>query len=382
MRDLFNWYPPAETYIPLLAFVRAVFQVPDDFELDMKRYLGVDTCVLGISGRALLSRLLMTLKNKSATRRMQVLIPGYTCYTVAASVARAGLTIACYDLDPLTFEPDMDSVQAQAGSDTLAIIGQHLFGIPTPMEGLADVSKQTGAYLIEDAAQGFGGTLRGMQLGSIGDFGLFSFGRGKPLPLGSGGALIGDAGVLDELTFDQAGSGYPGLAMAAASRFLSCRGIYWLLEKLPLGLGKTVFDPGFLIQSMPKVIRCLGACSLKAIDPLNAHRNAIADIYRGSLGDTKTPPAPPESRAVFTRFPVMAGEMPIPKSLYQLGVRRMYPKAFLDEPSIHPYCAPGRTSNPGASRIAEMLITLPTHMGISSETAREIAAGIREAYSW
>jgi dTDP-4-amino-4,6-dideoxygalactose transaminase len=170
--------------------------------------------------------------------------------------------------------------------------------------------------------------------------------------------------------------------MAAASRLLSGRGIYGLLEALPLGLGKTVFDPGFSILSMPKVIRCLGACSLKAIDPLNAHRNAIADIYRGTLGDTKTPPAPPESRAVFTRFPVMAGMRPIPKSLYQLGVRRMYPKAILDEPSIHPYCAPGSTSHPGASRIAEMLITLPTHTGISNETAREIAAGVREAYSW
>jgi dTDP-4-amino-4,6-dideoxygalactose transaminase len=380
-RDSFCWYPPAETNIPLSALIRAFLPGPQDFDQDIKRYLNVDTCILGISARALLSRLLMVLKHNDGSKRNQVLIPGYTCYSVAASVARAGLTIACYDLDPFTLSPDMDSAHAQAGPDTLAIIGQHLFGIPTPIEGLADLARNTGAYLIENAAQGFGGKLQGRHLGIRGDFGLFSFGRGKSLPLGAGGALIGKAEVLNDLVLDQSGIGYPSLVMAVGGRFLSNRRIYGLLEALPLGLGETIFDPDFVIGEMPKGIKRLGKGALKILPSFIEHRRSIAGIYREVLWKKTSFRLPPDSSDIFTRFPVIAGVRPIPKPLFRLGVRRMYPKAIVDETSIRPYCAPHNVATPGARKTAEMLITLPTHTGISKEIAYEVAQGIAGSYT-
>ncbi len=138
---------------------------------------------------------------------------------MAASVAKAGLKIAIYDLDPRTFAPDMDSVKANFSKNTLAIISQHLLGIPTPVDELRQIAEGIGAYIVEDAAQALGGTMNGRSLGTMGDFGFFSFGRGKPLSLGGGGALIGkDADVLSGLDLKPGNKGYASLMSTAVTQ--------------------------------------------------------------------------------------------------------------------------------------------------------------------
>ena len=181
------WYPPAETYIPVYAILGAFLHSSGDFEKTLCNYLGVSKCVLANSGRALLYLLLEALKRKDGGIRVEVLVPGYTCYSVAASIAKAGLIIRVYDLDPATLQPDFNSLRKSTSGKTLAIIFQHLFGIPTPVDEFEEIAQKTGTPLIEDAAQALGGSIDGHLLGTIGDFGFYSFGRGKPLPIGGGG---------------------------------------------------------------------------------------------------------------------------------------------------------------------------------------------------
>jgi len=97
------WYPPGETKIPLGSVFSAIVSSKGNFKWTLCNYLGVDKCVLGNSGRALLYGLLDALKRKDGNIRNEVLIPGYTCYSVAASVAKAGLKIRAYDMDPHAF---------------------------------------------------------------------------------------------------------------------------------------------------------------------------------------------------------------------------------------------------------------------------------------
>ncbi len=373
-------YPPAEPAVSFCSILRSLLQRDDDFCGVLKEYLGVEYCVLGNSGRALLCRLLIVLKRNVGGERNRVLIPGYTCYSVAASAARAGLEISCYDLDPSTLFPDIDSVHAMAGRNTLAIVGQHLFGIPTPIEELKVVAHEVGASFIEDAAHGLGGIFQGKKLGTMGDFGLFSFGRGKPLPIGGGGALVGPAGVIEATIPGPTPSGYLDMTRAILSRFLSDKRVYGTLEALPLGLGETIFNPRFVMEPMSRALQGLGTSSLRELRSLNEHRNAMASIYYQILGDEGQPPFHSSDKAVFTRYPFMAGENPIPESLRKLGVRRMYPKAILDEHTIAPYCAADNVPTPGASRISERLITMPTHGGIDKEMARTIAVAVKDAY--
>ena len=375
------WYPPAESKIPLHAILSAFFSSKGNFEKTLCNYLQVKYCVLGISGRALLYILLDALKKKDGDLRNEVIVPGYTCYSVAASVAKVGLKIKVYDLDPATLQPDFDSLRNSISEKTLAIISQHLFGIPTPVEELKGVVRQNNAYLIEDAAQALGGSIDDHRLGTIGDFSIFSFGRGKPMPLGGGGALVGkDKDVLSELDLKPENKGYASLMSTAVSQVMSKPSLYWIPEMLPLGLSETIFDPYFNVSAMQPVMQKLAEKSMDVLDELNAYRCHIAKTYQEAFDDECVIPIPEGGSAVYTRFPLMADSCPIPKDLKKLGVRRMYPKAIADEEAIKPYLADQEASTPGALEIARKLITLPTHKGITETMAKEISQKIKETF--
>jgi dTDP-4-amino-4,6-dideoxygalactose transaminase len=350
------WYPPAESKIPLHAILGAFFSSKSNFEKTLCNYLQVKHCVLGNSGRALLYLLLETLKKKDKDTRDEVLIPGYTCYSVAASVAKAGLKIRVYDLDPATLQPNFDSLRNSISKKTLAIIFQHLFGTPTPVEELKCVARQNNAYLIEDAAQALGGSIDDHRLGTIGDFSIFSFGRGKPLPLGGGGALVGkDANVLSGLDLKPGNKGYTSLISTAVSQLMSKPLLYWIPEMLPLGLGETIFDPHFNVSAMQPAMRNLAENSMNILDDLNTHRRYIANTYKDAFDHKNV--------------------IPVPEG----GKRRMYPKAIADDETIKPYLVDQETSTLGALEIARKLITLPTHKGITENLAKEIVGKVAAA---
>jgi len=374
-----KWYPPAETKIQLSSIFSAFFPSDSDFAIKFCNYLNVDKCVLGNSGRALLALLLKALHEKDESQRDEVLIPGYTCYSVAASVVRAGLNIGVYDLNPSTLEPDLDSIIKAVGSKTLAIIVQHLCGIPIPVEDTKRIAKTNHAYVIEDAAQALGGGLSGQHCGTTGDFGFFSFGRGKPLPLGGGGAVIGkDPEIFSDLRLKSNGKGYAKLIQTAATQLMSMHCLYHIPEMLPLGLGETVFDPSFLVSGMPMLMQNLAANSISTLDDVNSHRRQIAGIYGEILDDDCIFSAIEEARPVYTRFPIIAAQDLISKELKRLGVRRMYPEAIVDEGTIKPYLCAQVEATPGSRFIAKNLITLPTHLGISEKLAVKIARLINE----
>lgn len=379
MNSLF-WYPPAETRISARSIVDALLGKNDDFEKDLCSYLDVESCILGNSGRALMTLLLRTLKKADTDNRDEVLIPAYTCYSVAASVVKAGLKISVYDLDPQTLRPDRDSLKRAAGNKTLAIVYQHLFGIPQPREDFHDIAVEHGIPLIEDAAQGLGGFLNSQPLGGMGDFSIFSFGRGKPLPIGTGGALAGKKQTLNAVPILSSAKGQGLLVLSMAVQALSHPLFYGIMEKLPLGLGKTVFDPGFAISGMPAAMKRLAKSSFAGMESLNVHRRTIAGTYQARLDRIRIVKVQDGSVPVYTRFPFFAGPKAVSSQLYRLGVRRMYPEAITEEPVIKTYLANPGQPVPGAKQIAKNLITLPTHSRTTLSIARRITEVLQEEY--
>lgn len=357
--------------------------IPGHCDLDklVRNRLGVKYCILGGSGRALLSLLLERLYKKGGERRNEVLLPGYTCYSVAAAVARAGLKISLYDISLEDFSPQIDSVKRAAGSNTLAIVAQHLFGIPTVLDELQEVALTVGCSVIEDSAQALGGKIDGKLLGTIGDFGLFSFGRGKPLPLGCGGALVAkDSNVIDEIRIPQGSRGCQRIALTGVVQILAHPAFYWMAEMLPLGLGITIFDPNFTVSSFPQAMKQVGVKAFHSLASLNDHRISISRVYMRSLNEYGRSTNSERSNMVCTRFPVVAGSKPIPKVLHRLGVRRMYPEAVINVEGIAPFLSSKCHETPYAERIAKELVTLPTHSGISKELALKISNHMRDYY--
>jgi len=215
----------------------------------------------------------------------------------------------------------------------------------------------------------------------MGDFGFFTCGRGKPLPVGGGGALIGkDADVLSGLDVKPRNKGYASLMSTAVTQVMSKPTLYWIPEMLPLGLGETIFDPNFDVSAMPFVMQKLAENSMAFLNEPNTHRRDIAKTYEEAFDDESVITIADEAKPVYTRFPLMAGPGPIPKELKRLGIRRMYPKAIIDEKAIKPYIANHQPQTPGAFEISHKLITLPTHLGIHGDPAKEIARKVMAAY--
>ena len=374
------WYPPAETKIPLQAILSGFSKQPVNLKDELCKYINVKHCALGISARALLFKLIEQLKLHSGKNRDEILIPGYTCYSVAAAVAKANLKIAVYDLDPETLNPDLTSFKNNISEKTLAVVTQHLFGRLTPVNDLKRLTHEFGAYLIEDAAQAFGKCDDGGTPGTLGDFGLFSFGRGKPLPVGNGGALVSNdhTDMLMQIKFADTPNGYRQAALAAAMQIASKPALYWIPEKLPLNLGITEFDLGYDVAGMPGSVQKMLAKALPHLERLNCHRKRIGNIYTENISN-KVQLKHQGIQISLIRYPVMLPKTISLHDLKQMGVRRMYPKAISDENSIKPYITRSQKPTLGAAEISEKLFTLPTHVGITLGLSLRIARVVQTA---
>jgi perosamine synthetase len=378
--DLFSllkervWYPPAETKIPWSAIKSAFLKESGSFKAKLCDYMNIKNCILAESARALLFRLIEILNLNDGGKRNEILIPGYTCYSVAAAIVKANLKISVYDLDPKTLQPDLISLEKAISEKTLAIIVQHLFGKLTPMDEIKRIARRHHVYLIEDAAQAFG-KIGDIIPGSLGDFGLLSFGRGKPLPVGGGGALVSHhySDIFDKFKIDHKGKGNKQAALFALTQIASKPVFYWIFETLPLGLGETVFTPDFQVKGMSSALEKVLINALPFLEQLNSHRRFIASIYHRNVRPANMIFTSDKNRTTYPRFPVLANKKNLPVELQRLGVRRLYPNALNRETKIIPYIKNHYAVLIGAETLARDLVSLPTHYLIDENTAKKIA---------
>src|SRR5688500_6050437 len=165
---------------------------PDDsiraLENSVRQYFGTKHVFLVSSGKAALSMTLTALKASSS--RTEVVIPAYTCFSMPAAVLSAGLKPILCDINPSTFDFDHEQLEATLNDNTLCVVAHHLFGIPSDIERVRALCHQRGIIVIEDAAQAMGVESSGRKLGTLGDVGIFSLGRGKNITCGSGGIVV------------------------------------------------------------------------------------------------------------------------------------------------------------------------------------------------
>jgi dTDP-4-amino-4,6-dideoxygalactose transaminase len=121
----------------------------------------------------------------------EVLCPAFTFFATAGCVTRVSAKPVFVDVDPATFNIDINSARLRITKRTKAIIPVHLFGQCADMQPILELAREHDFAVIEDAAQAIGATYRGQNAGTIGTFGAFSFYPTKNLGgLGDGGLLI------------------------------------------------------------------------------------------------------------------------------------------------------------------------------------------------
>lgn len=119
----------------------------------------------------------------------EVIMPSFTFVSSANPFVLRGAKVVFVDIRPDTMNIDERQIEAAISAKTKAIVPVHYAGIACEMDTIMDLAAKYGLYVIEDAAQAFGATYKGRKLGTIGDFGCFSFHETKNISMGEGGAI-------------------------------------------------------------------------------------------------------------------------------------------------------------------------------------------------
>lgn len=311
-----------------------------------------------------------------------VALPAYACFDLVSAALAADVPMTFYDVDPHTLAPEPASVADAMGAGVSSLVIVHQYGLRVDLEPWIAAAAAAGVPLIEDAAQAWAARWRGRPLGTHGDFGVFSFGRGKGLTGGGGGALfVSDAWRGGVAAVDAATGGRARSAVFLAAQWLLARPA---LYRLPLAMpGLQLGETHFREPHAPRAITAAAAAVLRRTLPLQTAelevRRAVAASYAAGLRELPgyaIPTIPGEAaESAWLRFPLLAGATRdrLAQRLRHLGVARGYPLALPLLPQAQPLLRHPRPT-PGAETLARELLTLPTHSFASANDRRTLLA--------
>jgi perosamine synthetase len=157
------------------------------FERSVSSFLGVEHGMAVSSGTAALHLACLAMELKPG---QDVIVSTLTYVASANAVRYCGGRPVFADCDPQTWNLTRVSVEAAWTPATVGVVLVHLYGLPAPAADIAALCRERGAWLIEDCAECFGGTLDGRQVGTFGDAAAFSFFGNKIISTGEGGMVV------------------------------------------------------------------------------------------------------------------------------------------------------------------------------------------------
>lgn len=120
----------------------------------------------------------------------EVILPSYTFVSTANAFVLRGAKLVFVDIRPDTMNIDEKLIEDAITEKTRAIVPVHYAGVGCEMDTIMDIAKRHNLVVVEDAAQGVNAFYKGRALGSIGDYGCFSFHETKNYSMGEGGAIL------------------------------------------------------------------------------------------------------------------------------------------------------------------------------------------------
>jgi dTDP-4-amino-4,6-dideoxygalactose transaminase len=158
------------------------------FEEEFARYCGAAEAVGLNSGTSALHLALLAAGIGAGD---EVITTPFTFVATAAAIVYTGARPVFVDIDPASFNIDVQQIERAITPRTRALLPVHLFGQPADMDAIMDIARRHGLVVIEDAAQSHGAEYQGRRVGGIGAMGCFSFYPAKNLgACGEGGAVV------------------------------------------------------------------------------------------------------------------------------------------------------------------------------------------------
>jgi perosamine synthetase len=373
-----RWQPPVLSPVSSRALVRGMTAAMRLHPLThgnavhalCKRYGALDA-LLTNSGTAALTLALRKLVPANGV----VGFPAYACVDLTSAALGAGVRVRLYDLNPDTLSPDIDSLTRMLHRGVDAVVVAHLYGYPADVVRVQEAAAQFGVTLIEDAAQGAGGELCGKLLGSFGELSTLSFGRGKGMTSGSGGAvLVRTTALSDWVTKTRLGlggvsSGGMQVVTLAAQSVLANPALYRLPASIPaLKLGEMVYHPPVPPRSMSAAAASLLCAALDRDREIIEQRKQRARelliyVKRAEGIEAIEPIAGGESGFLRLAIRDIARRKDAAPTI---GAMRGYPLTLDQHSELRPMLLAGERAECGSIMLREGLFTLPTHSHVAA----------------
>ncbi len=256
------------------------------------------------TGRSALTTLLRALHIGTGD---EVLLQAFTCMVVPNAIRFVGGVPVYVDVDS-SGNCDVKDIERKLSPRTKALIVQHTFGTPADMDAILRFAKKKNITVIEDCAHALGATYKGVQLGSLGDAAIFSFGRDKCISSVFGGAVVvKDASVAAEISRLEKKYAYPSrrwisqqllhpiLTWLALPLYASGigKGLLVLFQKLHLlsfpveACEKKGEQPKNYLMRYPNALAVLLIHQLTKLDRYSAMRRQAAHLYRQAFGGNR-----------------------------------------------------------------------------------------------
>ena len=365
--------PPVRRAVPLR---RAG---PGD-RLSMERFFGNRTIALLPSGTAALAAAIAKSAAQKGVDAAEVIIPAYGCPDLVAACVYASVYPRLVDVAQSHWSYDLKALKSSLSPNTVAVVAVNLLGLGDGSAELVGLCRDRQIALIQDSAQ----HLPRETIEWPGDYVVLSFGRGKPLNLLQGGALVGPRAERSTISA-------PPAPRTAKTRLLSSRvaglvfntltrpAIYGIFSALPgTGLGEVIYKPlentGLLPENAWQQVGT--AFELYRQEP--SYRRDIwaqaLEQWSGRGIAALTSPGVPAS-AEPLRLALLAPDRATRNSVVDelnragLGASRFYGTALTQVARI-PEVVRRQGSFPNANALADRLFTLPTHALVSANAVR------------
>lgn len=335
-----------------------------ELEDRLAAYVGVKHCITCANGTDALQLALMAWGIGPGDA---VFVPDFTFFSSGEVVAAVGATPVFVDVDARTFNLDPlkleEAIQAVRNEDVLnaaAVIAVDLYGLPADYQAIIPICKKNGLNLLEDGAQGFGGSISGKRACSFGDIATTSFFPAKPLGCyGDGGAVFTDdddcAALVRSLAVHGKGTmKYDNVRIGMNSRLDTIQAAI-LLAKLD----------AFVNEEIAAV-------------------NRIASLYDEALAGTKLvlPWVPEDYISSWAQYTVQLPEEvdrdALQASLKEHGIPTMvyYPKPMHKQHAFDDSCRVGQGECPVTERLCSTVLSLPMGPYLSVESLQKVCKSL------
>jgi perosamine synthetase len=303
----------------------------------------------------------------------EVIVPAFTWVATPNAVEYCGARPVFVDIDPATFNIDVDAIEAAITSRTRAIMPVHEFGLAADMTPLLEIARRHDLRVIEDAACACGSLYAGRHVGTFGDVGAFSFHPRKAITTGEGGMvtttsaqIAGDVEILRS----------HGAEASDLERHKSGRG-FALPEFNRLGFNYRMTD----IQA------AIGVVQMGRLESVLAGRRAVAQRFSeelSGLAHLTVPVEPDGSRHVYQSYVTIVGESGDDRDRIALALQD---EGIATRQGTHAVHALGYYREkygyspedmPNAWRADRQSLTLPVYAGMTDEEQSYVIMQVRK----